>query len=263
MKVFFGLFVVGMLVAASGYADTVDSRLYAPDPGDEVIDSGVMNASRLGRDISSEEFEVIRRADGGRTVVSVMTAADGSFEIPARWDYDADEQAISARGWGKHDGPAFEVTLARDADAATMTVVYESGERVTHEGECPPGCLMDMMPGAIPQFTMSRRYDFGAAGVQDFHWMAYVLNQDMRSFDVVVSIDHVRDYSVARADGSEITVRHFVFDEKGSLDGVGDEYETHSNLWVDAMHRPIKFKVGRTIGLRAGFEDIDDRLAPQ
>ena len=44
--------------------------------------------------------------------------------------------------------------------------------------------------------------------------MAFVLNQDMRSFDVAVSIT-------------------------------------------------IKFKVGETIGLRAGFEDIDDRLAPQ
>ena len=60
------------------------------------------------------------------------------------------------------------------------------------------------------------------AGVQDFRWMAFVLNQDMRSFDVVVSIDHVRDFSVARADGSEITIRHFVFDEKGSLDGTGE-----------------------------------------
>ena len=122
---------------------------------------------------------------------------------------------------------------------------------------------MDMMPGAIPQFTMSRRYDGDRAGVQDFRWMAFVLNQDMRSFDVVVSFAHMRDFTVTRADGSEITVRHFVFDEKGSLDGVGDEYEMHSNLWVDTMHRPIKFKVGQTIGLRAGLEDIDDRLAPQ
>ena len=263
MKELFGFLAASALAMSGALADTVDPRLYTPAPGDELIDSGVMNVSRLGKGISSEEFEVIRRADGGRTIVSVVTAADNSFRIPARWDYDADEQAIGATGWGKHAGPAFEVTLARDADAATMTVAYESGERVTHEGECPPGCLMDMMPGAIPQFTMSRRYDTDAAGVQDFRWMAYVLNQDMRSFDVVVSIDHVRDYGIARADGSEITVRHFVFDEKGSLDGVGDEYEAHSNFWVDMMHRPIKFKVGQTIGLRAGFEDIDDRLVPQ
>ena len=53
------------------------------------------------------------------------------------------------------------------------------------------------------------------------------------------------------------------FAEKGSLDGTGEGYETHSNLWVDTMHRPIKFKVGQTIGLRAGFEDIDDRLTPR
>lgn len=259
-----GFLAVSALAMSIAFADIVDPRLYAPAAGDEVIDSGVMHVSRLGEAISSEAFRVIRRADGGRTIVSVVTAADGSFEIPARWDYDADEQATGARGRGQHaDQRAFEVTLARDGTAATMSVEYESGERVTHEGECPQGCLMDMMPGAIPQFTMSRRYDFDMAGVQDFRWMAYVLNQDMRSFDVVVSIDHVRDYAAARADGSEITVRHFVFDEKGSLDGVGDEYETHSNLWVDAMHRPIKFKVGQTIGLRAGFEDIDDRLAPQ
>ena len=238
MKELFGFLAASALATSGALADTVDPRLYTPAPGDEVIDSGVMNVSRLGQDISSEEFEVIRRADGGRTIVSVVTAADNSFRIPARWDYDADEQAISATGWGKHAGPAFEVTLARDADAATMTVVYESGERVTHEGECPPGCLMDMMPGAIPQFTMSRRYDADKAGVQDFRWMAYVLNQDMRSFDVVVSIDHVRDYSVARADGSEITVRHFVFDEKGSLDGVGDDTKrTRISGWMRCTGR--------------------------
>ena len=258
-----GFLAVSTLAAGSAHADIVDPRLYLPSPGDEVIDSGVMNVSRLGQAVSSEEFRVIRRADGGRTIVSVVTAADNSFDIQARWDYDADEQALSATGWGKHADHAFEVTLARDGDAATMSVAYESGEQVTYEGECPQGCLMDMMPGAIPQFTMSRRYDSERAGVQDFRWMAYVLNQDMRSFDVVVSVDHVRDFWVARADGSEITVRHFVFDEKGSLDGVGEEYETHSNLWVDTMHRPIKFKVGQTFGLRAGFEDIDDRLAPQ
>ena len=262
MKELFGFLAASALAMASAFADIVDPRLYLPSPGDQVIDSGVVNVSRKGQPISSEEFEVIRRADGGRTIVSVVTAADGSFDVQARWDYDADEEAISAIGWGKHAERAFEVTLARDADAATMSVAYESGERVTYKGECPPGCLMDMMPGAIPQFTMSRRYDTDRAGVQDFRWMAFVLNQDMRSFDVVVSIDHLRDSRVTRADGSEIVVRHFVFDEKGLLDGVGEGYETHSNFWVDTMHRPIKFKVGQTIGLRAGFEDIDDKLAP-
>ncbi len=263
MKRLLGFLAASALVTASARADIVDPRLYLPSPGDEVIDSGVMNVSRLGQVISSEEFNVIHRADGGRTIVSVVTAADNSFDIQARWDYDADEQATSATGWGKHaDERAFEVTLARDGDAATMSVAYESGERVTHRGECPPGCLIDMMPGAIPQFTMSRRYDSGRAGVQDFRWMAFVLNQDMRSFDVVVSFTHVRDFSVARADGSELTIRHFVFDEKGSLDGVGEDYETHSNLWVDTMHRPIKFKVGETFGLRLGFEDIGDLLVP-
>ena len=264
MKELSGILALCVLATGSAFADLVDPRLYTPAPGDAVIDSGVMNVSRLGQAISSEEFRIIRRADGGRTIVSMVTAADGSFEIPARWDYDANEQATGAVGWGKHaDERAFEVTLARDGDAATMSVAYESGERVTHEGECPPGCLMDMMPGAMPQFTMSRRYDADNGGVQEFRWMAFILNQDMRSFDVVVSVDHAQDLAIARADGSEITVRHYVFDEKGSLDGTGEEYEAHSNLWVDATHRPIKFKVGQTIGLRAGFEDIDDQLTPR
>ena len=264
MKNLSRILALGVFAMGSAFADLVDPRLYTPAPGDEVIDSGIMNVSRLDQAISSEEFRIIRRADGGRTIVSMVTAADGSFEIPARWDYDANEQATGAVGWGKHaDERAFEVTLARDGDAATMSVAYESGERVTHEGECPPGCLMDMMPGAMPQFTMSRRYDADNGGVQEFRWMAFILNQDMRSFDVVVSVDHAQDLAVVRADGSEITVRHFVFDEKGSLDGTGEEYEAHSNLWVDAAHRPIKFKVGQTIGLREGFTDIDYQLTPR
>ena len=131
-----GLLAVSVLAAGSARADIVDPRLYLPAPGDEVIDGGVMNVSRLGQPNSSEEFKVIRRADGGRTIVSVVTAADNSFDIQARWDYDAAEQAVSATGWGKHaDERAFEVTLARDGDAATMSVAYKSGERVTHKGE--------------------------------------------------------------------------------------------------------------------------------
>ena len=113
MKKLSGILAVSALAAGSAFADIVDPRLYLPAPGDEVIDGGVMNVSRLGQAISSEEFRVIRRADGGRTIVSVVTAADKGFDIQARWDYDAAEQALSATGWGKHAERAFEVTLAR------------------------------------------------------------------------------------------------------------------------------------------------------
>ena len=99
MKELSGFLAVGALAVGSALADIVDSGLYTLSPGDEVIDSGVMNVSRLGHAISSEEFQVVRRADGGRTIVSVVTAADDSFEIPARWDYDADEQATGEMGW--------------------------------------------------------------------------------------------------------------------------------------------------------------------
>ena len=138
MKELSGFLAVSVLAIASARADIVYPRSYVLYLGDEVIDSGVMNVSRLGLAISSEEFSVIRRADGGRTIVSVVTAADNSFDIQARWDYDADEQALSATGWGKHaDERAFEVTLARDGGAAAMTVAYESGRTGDAQGKLP------------------------------------------------------------------------------------------------------------------------------
>lgn len=243
-------------------AGVVDPALYAAAPGDAVIDSGQMRLSREGTPVSSEVFNIIRRADGGRTIVGFATAADASFAIQARWDYDAKDQAIGARGWGKHGERAFEVTIAPQASPATVTITRAGGETEVLATDCT-GCLVDMMPGALPQFAVARAYDLGRGGIQSTRWMAFMLHMDIRSFDVVINANHVKDIEARRSDGSTVAIRHFTFDESGTVDRTGEAYALHSNLWVDTDNRPIKFKAGRTIGLRAGYEDIDAQLAPQ
>lgn len=248
----------GLAVAWAAAAGIVDDALYRSAAGDEVVDSGVLVVTRNGNLISREVFEVIRRPDRGRTIVSTVRAADDSFGIQARWDYDANEQATSAVGWGKHGDRSFTVTLASGEPMATMEVAYQSGEMKVHRGQCSDRCLMDMMPGGLPQFTMTRRYDDALGGIQSFRWMAFMLHQDMRSFDVEIDFFHAGDFVARRANGTEVSIRHFVFDEQGTLDGIGEEYGLHSNLWVDEQHRPIKFLAGSTVGLRSGYEDIAD-----
>ncbi len=252
--------------ACSVSASTVvaEEQLYDQAPGDQIMDQGTMVVTREGAIVRRDVFEIIRRSDGGRTIASVITAEDGSYQVEGRWDYDAAEQATSARGLGRHGEQDLTVDIAATSPTATMAVTFASGEERVYEGECPPGCFIDMGPGTLPQFTLTRRYDFDQGGVQDSRWIAFVLNEDMRSFDVVVRIAHAGDFDVTRADGSSLKIRHFVFDEEGSLDGSGEGYELRSHLWVDDDHRPIKYKAGeRTVGLRAGFEDIGDQLAPE
>jgi len=263
MKATFRLLVVNLALVCAASAGVVDEALYQAAPDDKVIDSGVMLVSRGDHLISREAFQVVRRSDGGRTIVSTVRAADESFSTQARWDYDAGEQAQSAIGWGRHGERFFRVVLATGEPAATMTVTYKSGQQDVHRGACPDHCLMDMMPGGLPQFTMTRRYDYDQGGVQGFRWMAFMLHQDMRSFDVEIDFLHAGDFKTRRADGTEILIRHYVFDEKGTLDGVGEQYGLHSNLWVDEQHRPIKFLAGGTVGLRAGYEDVEAQLVAQ
>ena len=255
--------VAGFLFVSSAAADVVEQVEYSAAPGDETIDSGVMLISQNGTLKHREMFEVIRRADGGRTVVSTMKEVNGNFNVQGRWDYDAAERATSATGWGKHGDRKFKVRLEPGEPKATILVTYDSGEQRFHEGDCSNDCLPDLMPGALAQFTMTRRYDEAKGGEQDFPWMGFMLTQDIHSFDLAISFAYVGESDVRRDDGSILSIRQFVFGEQGTLDAGGEGLELTSsanNLWVDEAHRPIKYRVGSYTGLRAGFEDIDAEL---
>ncbi len=264
----FGFLLVVSLVLTWAFpsqvagAESVDSLVYEIASDDEVIDSGEMLVTRDKTLISRESFQVLRRKDGGRSIISEVTGVAREYNIRARWDYDEKEHAVMSWGSGIHGENRFDVVLSNTPPDASMSVLYQSGEKIEHRGVCPKGCLMDMMPGALPQFTMTRRYDYEDKGVQDFRWMAFMLHFDIRSFDVVVSIEHQRDFSVERSDGSTMTIRQFAFSESGTTENDGEAYTLQSYLWIDDDHRPLKFRAGQTIGLRTGLDDIADQLVP-
>jgi len=249
---------IAMFPAFPLFAGT--AALLAPYSDVEVIDYGTLVIDG-GFSPRTESFEMVRRADGGRTIVSTVTAADGSYRVQGRWDYDAQERALSAHGLGIHDGQAVTIDIAAAPPAATMRLAAADGSLQTFHAPCDPPCLIDMTPSALPMFTMSRLYDFDAGGVQKFRWVGYALNEDQRLFDGTVRFRFVKDVSVEQPDGKKMTVRHFIWDETLVEEKTGKTFEVHFNAWTDTDHRPLKFKVGqRTTGIRDGYQAISDQL---
>jgi hypothetical protein len=240
-----------------------DSTMFAPYQGIEVLDHGTLVISG-GSSARSESFEMVRRPDGGRTIVSVTTAADGSYRVQGRWDYDAGERALSAHGRGLHNGQKVTIDIAAAAPAATMRWEAADGSLRTFHAPCDAPCLIDMSPSALPMFTMTRQYDFDAGGVQQFRWIGYDLTRDQRLIDGTVRFRFVKEIPVTLATGETMNIRHFIWDETLVDENSGKTFEVHFNAWTDTDHRPIKFKVGkRTTGIRDGFQAISDQLVSE
>jgi hypothetical protein len=253
--------VAALIVAAPGLAIEA-STMFAPYSGVEVIDHGTLVISG-GSSARNESFEILRRPDGGRTIVSVTTAADGSYRVQGRWDYDADERALSAHGLGLHSGQEVAIDIAAAPPAATMRLAAADGSLRTFHAPCDPPCLIDMTPSALPMFTMTRLYDFEAGGVQQFRWIGYALNQDQRLIDGTVRFRFVKEFEVERPGEEAMNVRHFIWDETLVEETTGKTFEVHFNAWTDTDHRPLKFQVGKwTAGIRDGYQAISDQLVP-
>jgi len=257
------IFSAAAFLAAAPQLAAEPSTMLAPHSGAEVIDHGTLVVAG-GSSARTESFEVVRRPDGGRTIVSVTTAADGSYRVQGRWDYDADERALSAHGRGLHDGQPVTIDIAAAPPAATMRLAAADGSMRTYHAPCDPPCLIDMTPSALPMFTMSRLYDFEAGGVQAFRWIGYALNQDQRLTDGTVRFRFVKNVTVQQPGGETMRVRHFIWDETLVEEVTGKTFEVHFNAWTDTDHRPLKFVVGkRTTGIRDGYQSISDQLVAE
>jgi len=253
--------IIAILVASASVSGPQASLAPATDV--EVIDHGTMivTGGAAGR---RETFEILRRADGGRTILSTITAADGSYRAQGRWDYDAEERALSASGRGLHDGEPVTIDILAAPPAATLRIEQAGGEVRTFHAPCKPRCLIDMTPSALPMFTMTRLYDYETGGQQAFAWIGYSLNRNMRLIDGTVDLEFVKDVSVTWPSGEKLVLRHFVWDEILIEDVSKKRFQMHANFWTDEAHRPIKFTIGPKLsGIREGFEAVDDQLIAQ
>ena len=81
----FALAVSGAALAATGPAPvttstvSADSTIYAGVSGVAVVDNGTFLVRGAGPFDRQESFEVLRRSDGGFTLLNTITAASGTY----------------------------------------------------------------------------------------------------------------------------------------------------------------------------------------
>ena len=233
------------------------SSLFALADGDRIEDSGVL-AVASGRFARAEAFEVVRHADGGRTLTSIITGADGSYRVEGRWSYDSDEHAISADGKASYSGAPESINIVAMPPTAVITVSSGAVERKV-PAPCDPDCLIDMAPSALPMFTMTRRYDNAQGGDQAFRWIGQGLVFDQVLLEGIAKIRLLDRQTVGGVDVSQ-----FVFVETLTNAETGDVTSFAFNLWVDADHRPLAFGMtSGTLGVRKGYEAIPAAMPAQ
>jgi hypothetical protein len=241
-----------------------DPSIYTGVAGATAIDSGVFVVAS-GPSAREETFEFVRRPDGGYTSLNTITAANGSYRVNGRFDYDAQWNIAAVHGVGLHDGIPVQIALLRQ-DGRVRIEVAGKGKPVRSVATCNPTCLIDMAPSATPMFTMTRHYDFATGGEQEFLWAGQDLVRPQALSDDRVRIVFKGEDVVQRGIGPALTLRHFAFLETIPQPG-GSPYMLSFDIWTDMEHRPLAFRVRPpgssavgTVGLRKGFEDLRERL---
>ena len=249
---------------------TADELIMAGVRDVELMDGGQFIVSGKGPSARAETFEFLKRSDGGYTLLSTTTLADGSARVQARYDYDEDWNAIRALGQGIYDDEPVRVNLAAAASSVSIRV---RGEETTIDAAvpCPERCFMDMAPSGSPMFVMMEHYDFEKGGVQSFRWAAQDLMSTFTSpVNQRAELRLRGEQDMERADGSVLTIRDFEMIERIPTPG-GGEFVMEFDLWTDDEGRPMGYRINRTggrpsssgiMGFRSGYEDIRAKLQP-
>ncbi len=254
-----------ILITAPAQAQDDRPSTFAGQAGAIILDSGVFVVTGNPLFAREESFEYVRRQDGGVTLLNTITASDGRFRVRARFDLDAQWRSLRASGVGLYDGVPVEIQMRRNGEQVDITVKGE-GVNLTPTAVCDPDCFINMSPSSLAMFVMTRHYDEAKGGAQTFRWAG----QDL---------DRVRTLSGGKADltyqGSKVyqrqtlpgrpprqaTVRHYTFVELLPLDD-GGTFALDFDLWTDADHRPLGFRVRTpgagtaTTGFRVGWEGV-------
>ncbi len=246
------------VVPASGQDQSVErSSLFALENGDQIEDAGVIRVAG-GRFARTESFEVVRRADGGRTITSVITGADGSYRVEGKWVYDANDTARSAEGRAVYDGTPATIMITSQPPVAVVSVSSGAVAR-TIPAPCDPDCLIDMAPSTLPMFTMTRLFDPAGPDTQTFRWIGQGLTVDQVLLEGAADLELV---DTGKVEG--MTVSQYKFVERLTDAESGAQRSFAFNLWVDDGQRPIAFgTAGGTLGVRDGYESVPAALPGQ
>jgi hypothetical protein len=238
--------------------------------GGTVIDQGVLVVSSRPGFARREEFSIFKRANGGYTVRSEITAEDGSYSANARWNFDASWRALDAAGQSDVKGVKRRLEMWRESTPSGQVV--KISRRVTEaDGSprnenfsalCDADCLIDMTPAALPMSVMTRRYEAGRGGEQAFHWIGVSLIDDQVLEGGTATLWRERTQTVSAPLG-EIT--HWRFREDLPGPKPGETVQMHMHLWTDAAGDLRKFGVGRTpkpstIGVRETDAALSDQM---
>ncbi len=231
--------------------------------GVKLLDAGVFTVSGAPSTAREETFEFLQRPDGGYTLLSATTMANGSYRVQARYDYDAQWKPVAAYGQGIYGDEPVQVALRNVAGGVAIRV---RGAKTAIEKTipCPKGCYMDMAPSGSPMFIMTRHYDRAKGGEQAFQWAAQDLYQPLSSpDDQQASINLRRELPVRRADGSTISIREYRQLER--IPTPNGLFTLEFDVWTDDAERPIAYRINKVqdkppvapiVAIRRGYEDL-------
>jgi hypothetical protein len=246
-----------------------DPTLLAGLSGVAIVDTGTFVVTDAGPFDRHETFEVLRRRDGGYTLVNSITATNGAYRVQGRFDFDGAWNAQNAVGIGLYKERPVAIAMRRSGKRVDITVTPVDGtdpapQRLT--SACDPSCFIDMSPAILPMFVMTRHYDLAKGGEQRFLWAGQDLDQGRTADGNVVQLRFAGQRAVRRAGGAELQVRHFTFVESIPLPQ-GGAFKMNFDLWTDLEHAPLAFRAqspggrpGGIFGIRRGHEDLRDAL---
>ena len=237
--------------------------------GVKLLDAGSFVVSGIPLYAREETFEFLQRPDGGITLLSATTMTDGAVRVRARYDYDANWNAVTGMGQGIYKDEPVRVELQARQDSVSIRVRGDETS-IDKTIPCPDGCFIDMAPSGSPMFVMTRRYDQAKGGTQSFQWAAQDLTQPLTSPDNQrAALRLRREIPVERADGSTVVIRDYEMVERIPTPD-GKVFVMEFDLWTDDTGRPMGYRIntvgGRpstsgVFGFRKGYEDVREEIA--
>jgi hypothetical protein len=256
------------LLAAAAQLAAQESVTLSGVKGVRLLDAGHFAVSGAPSAARDETFEFLQRPDGGVTLLSATTMADGSVRVQARYDYDVNWNAVAAVGQGIYGDEPVRVDMQAAPGAVAIRV---RGARTVIEKSvpCAEGCFMDMAPSGSPMFVMTRHYDRARGGTQSFQWAAQDLPRPLTSPDNQrAELRLRREVPVKRADGSSVTIRDYEMIERIPTAN-GGVFVMEFNLWTDDADRPMGYRINKVGGkppaspifaFRSGYDDVRARV---
>jgi hypothetical protein len=254
MKYISAVLVLGVCFAANAQDKNELLMGDAALPRDAIFDEGSIMVDSTGNLSRVEDFVIFKRPDGGYTILSNISADDGTYAATASWTYDAAWRAKAAAARSKANGVERKIDIRRDDNKVLMkrTTIDKNRDMKLEEWEadCGDDCLIDMTPAVLPMTIMPRRFDAAQGGAQVFKWVGVSLINDHVLTDGKATITQAKTFGTGNL--GQITHWRFVEDLK---DPAGNARQMHAHLWTDIEGHLRKFGMGftpkpNTIGIR-------------